>query len=318
MENYNWYQQLKKPSWAPPGYLFGPVWTFLYVLIAVSFGKVFWMAWQDQIGFAVALPFILNLIFNFSFTPIQFGLKNNILAAVDVLLVLGTLIWGILAIYPFSLWVIYAQIPYILWVSFATVLQLTVTYLNFGKKLVSIFGSQIKKEITNFSTGEKYEMLGGADMVFSDDDIKKITKICSQKNAYDILFKKRLNGKPYTEEDARSFVKWIKGGWNDQTHFVFIVRKQDSEIIGAIDIKSRDLNRAEIGYWADENYRGFMTNAVVELCSLAKGVGYAKLFAGVLARNSRSIGVLERAGFKKIKEDKKDGEDHFQYEKALY
>jgi tryptophan-rich sensory protein len=130
MQTYNWYQQLKKPSWAPPGYLFGPVWTFLYILIAVSFGNVFLMAWKNQIGFAVALPFILNLIFNFSFTPIQFGLKNNLLAAADVLLVLGTLIWGMVVIYPFSLWVVYAQIPYILWVLFATVLQLTVTYLN--------------------------------------------------------------------------------------------------------------------------------------------------------------------------------------------
>jgi tryptophan-rich sensory protein len=48
----------------------------------------------------VALPFILNLIFNILFTPIQFGLKNNLLATVDILLVLGTLIWALVAIYP--------------------------------------------------------------------------------------------------------------------------------------------------------------------------------------------------------------------------
>lgn len=130
MNTYNWYSQLIKPSWAPPAWLFGPVWSVLYVLIAVSFGKVFILAWQKKIPFLVALPFILNLVFNFIFTPIQFGLQNNILAALDILLVLGTLIWGMIAIFPHKKWITYIQIPYLLWVSFATILQLTVTYLN--------------------------------------------------------------------------------------------------------------------------------------------------------------------------------------------
>jgi len=78
----------------------------------------------------VALPFLLNLIFNFAFTPIQFGLKNNYLAALDILLVLATLIWAMAVIYPHARWIAYIQIPYLLWVSFATVLQLTITYLN--------------------------------------------------------------------------------------------------------------------------------------------------------------------------------------------
>lgn len=130
MNTYNWYSQLIKPVWSPPAFLFGPVWTFLYVLIAASFGKVFWMAWKKEIALVVALPFLLNLIFNFAFTPLQFGLKNNLLAAIDILLVLATLIWAIVAIYPHSRWIAYIQIPYLLWVSFATALQLTITYLN--------------------------------------------------------------------------------------------------------------------------------------------------------------------------------------------
>lgn len=128
--SYNWYSTLIKPTWAPPSYLFGPVWTFLYILITISFGKVFIMLYQKQLPFIVALPFILNLIFNFSFTYFQFGLKNNILAAIDVVLVLITLIWAAVAIYPHVRWIAYIQIPYILWVTFATTLQLTVTYLN--------------------------------------------------------------------------------------------------------------------------------------------------------------------------------------------
>jgi tryptophan-rich sensory protein len=130
MNTYNWYSQLIKPSWAPPSWLFGPVWTVLYILIAISFGKVFYLAWQKQLPLLVALPFGLNLIFNLTFTPLQFGLKSNLLAAVDILLVFGTLIWAMIAIYPHARWLAYIQIPYLLWVSFATVLQLTITYLN--------------------------------------------------------------------------------------------------------------------------------------------------------------------------------------------
>lgn len=130
MNNYNWYLSLTKPAWSPPSWVFGPVWTFLYVLIAFSFGKVFIMLYHKQISFLVALPFILNLIFNFSFTYFQFGLKNNFLAALDILLILITLIWAILAIYPHVRWIAYIQTPYLLWVSFATILQLTITYLN--------------------------------------------------------------------------------------------------------------------------------------------------------------------------------------------
>lgn len=88
------------------------------------------MAWQKTILIIVILPFILNLIFNFAFSPIQFGLKNNLLASIDIVLILGTLIWAMIVIYPYARWVSYIQIPYLLWVSFATVLQITITYLN--------------------------------------------------------------------------------------------------------------------------------------------------------------------------------------------
>lgn len=135
MENntYNWYQALIKPNWAPPSWLFGPVWIALYAIIAISFGTVFYKAFKGEIPKIIILPFILNLVFNFAFTPLQFGLKNNILASIDILLVLGTLIWALIALWnssPDLRWVVYVNIPYLLWVSFATVLQLIITYLN--------------------------------------------------------------------------------------------------------------------------------------------------------------------------------------------
>lgn len=130
MDTATWYAMLVKPSWAPAAWLFGPVWTALYVIMAVSFGTVFYKFFKKEIPARVALPFALNIVFNIAYTPIQFGLQNNFLAALDILLVLATLIWAMTVIYPRLRWVALANIPYLLWVSFATVLQLTITYLN--------------------------------------------------------------------------------------------------------------------------------------------------------------------------------------------
>jgi tryptophan-rich sensory protein len=94
---------------------------------------VFYKAFTGKLSWMVALPFALNLIFNLAFTPIQFGIKNNLLATLDILLVVGTLIWALAAVWhasPDVRWVVYANIPYLLWVVFATVLQITITYLN--------------------------------------------------------------------------------------------------------------------------------------------------------------------------------------------
>ena len=127
---YNWYSTLVKPAWAPPSWLFGPVWAVLYAIIAVSFCTVFYQVFTGRLPWIIALPFALNVIFNFAFTPLQFGFKNNLLAAIDVALVLATLIWALLAVWPHLRWVAYVNIPYLLWVLFATILQFTITYVN--------------------------------------------------------------------------------------------------------------------------------------------------------------------------------------------
>lgn len=130
MDTFNWYQQLVKPTWAPPSWLFGPVWTVLYAIIFFSFGIVFYKVYKKELPLSVSLPFLLNLAFNFSFTFFQFTLQNNFLASIDIILVLITLIWALIVIYPKMKWVALVNIPYLLWVSFATVLQLTITSLN--------------------------------------------------------------------------------------------------------------------------------------------------------------------------------------------
>ncbi len=125
-----WYEQLVKPSWAPPAWVFGPVWTVLYLIIFVTYGIVLGLVITKKVPVYIIVPFVLNLIFNFLFTTIQFGLKNNFLASIDVLLVFISIVVTMIVIFPYSKIIALFQVPYLLWVSFATVLQITITYLN--------------------------------------------------------------------------------------------------------------------------------------------------------------------------------------------
>jgi len=126
----DWYQALQKPSWTLGPGTIGTIWTILYPIIFVSFGMVFYKAIKRKIPFEVALPFIINLIANFAFTPILFGLKNLNLATIDILIVWITIVWGMVLIWPYLKILALIQIPYLVWVSIATFLQLSITFLN--------------------------------------------------------------------------------------------------------------------------------------------------------------------------------------------
>jgi benzodiazapine receptor len=124
------YADYRKPSWAPPSWLFAPVWAILYCIIAVSYGYAVYAYFVHRISIVVLAPFVLNILFNAAYTPIQFRIRNYALASVDILLVFATLVWALISIYPFAAWVSYVNAPYLAWVTFATILQLTITYMN--------------------------------------------------------------------------------------------------------------------------------------------------------------------------------------------
>ena len=125
-----WYNSLQKPGWTPAPQTIGTIWQVLYPVILLTFGYVFTQAFRGRIPGWVAVPFAINLVANVLFTPIQFGLRNLDWAAVDIVVVWGSLVWLIVAIWPHFRWVSVAQIPYLIWVSIATVLQLSITWNN--------------------------------------------------------------------------------------------------------------------------------------------------------------------------------------------
>jgi translocator protein len=125
-----WYNALAKPSWTPSPATIGLIWTILYPIIAISFGFVFVQTFRGKVGWRVFLPFAINLVANLIFTPIEFGLRNLLLASVDILIVWATIIWMMISIWHHYRWVAVAQVPYFVWVSIATVLQLSITAMN--------------------------------------------------------------------------------------------------------------------------------------------------------------------------------------------
>jgi tryptophan-rich sensory protein len=128
-----WYSTLEKPSWTPAPSVIGLIWQILYPIILITFTYVFVQAIRRRVPGMVALPFAINLVANLLFTPIQFGMRNLPLAALDILIVWVTIIWMMIAIWKHRKWVAAAQVPYFVWVSMATILQLSITYWNWDR-----------------------------------------------------------------------------------------------------------------------------------------------------------------------------------------
>lgn len=124
MFNYSWYQTLNQPVFAPPAWVFSPVWTVLYISIFVSlvfYAKSFKTnskAW----GYTL---FVLQMLANLAWTPIFFGLKNIGLALAVIILLDILVLWNIIVFYKNSKPAGLILVPYFLWILFAT-------YLNYG------------------------------------------------------------------------------------------------------------------------------------------------------------------------------------------
>lgn len=130
-QNYSsWYQNLKKPNWAPKENVFGQVWSILYpIIFGVNF-FVLLLLTQKKINLSVALPFWINLALNFLYTPVQFGYRNQLLSTIVIFGVWVTILWAQIAIWPYSKVVTLLYVPYLLWVSIATVLQASIYFYN--------------------------------------------------------------------------------------------------------------------------------------------------------------------------------------------
>jgi len=125
----DWYATLKKPSWNPPGWIFGPVWSALYMMMAVAA----WLVWKRG-GFAghrrpLAL-FLTQLVLNATWTPLFFGLHWPGIAFTEIVLLWLAIAATLAAFRPVSRAAAWLLAPYLAWVSFATVLNFALWRLN--------------------------------------------------------------------------------------------------------------------------------------------------------------------------------------------
>ena len=119
-----WYPGLLKPAGTPPSWLFGPVWSVLYLLMATAA----WLVWQQDRGHDVRLPlalFFFQLLLNVAWSFIFFGLQRPGLALVEILILLLAIALTAISFSKHSRYAFWLLMPYLGWVAYAT-------YLNFG------------------------------------------------------------------------------------------------------------------------------------------------------------------------------------------
>jgi translocator protein len=124
-----WYVNLKKPSFNPPGWIFGPVWTLLYALMGISLYMILKAESHHLKNTAYAL-FGVQLMLNFWWSFIFFNARELGWALVEILVLWVVILSMILVFYRISKPAALLQIPYLLWVSFATVLNATLWWMN--------------------------------------------------------------------------------------------------------------------------------------------------------------------------------------------
>jgi benzodiazapine receptor len=127
--NGEWFNTLAKPSFNPPSYLFGPVWTALYVLMGVSMFLI-WNTPKNELRQKALTVFGVQLFFNFWWSILFFSFHTIFLSVVDILLMWFLIIYMITLFKKIKPVAAYLQFPYLFWVTFATVLNISIWYLN--------------------------------------------------------------------------------------------------------------------------------------------------------------------------------------------
>lgn len=127
----DWYETLAKPTWHPPSWLFGPVWTTLYVLLGISA----WLVWREPGVPAAArrtawTAFAVHAALNLAWTPLFFGIQQPGLAFLDIIALWLAVIWMALCFGRISTMAGYLMAPLLLWESFALVLNGTIWLMN--------------------------------------------------------------------------------------------------------------------------------------------------------------------------------------------
>jgi len=124
-----WYKGIKKPSFNPPSWVFGPVWTLLFTLMGISLYLV-WTSPSSKIRIIALILFAVQFLFNVAWSYLFFGINKPLWAFVEILILIGFILATIIYFFKVNKLSGYLLIPYILWVSFASFLNYSIWKLN--------------------------------------------------------------------------------------------------------------------------------------------------------------------------------------------
>jgi len=124
-----WFAALNKPSFNPPGWVFGPVWTLLYILMGLSFFHI-WIKPRIKERTVAKIIYIVQLLLNFAWSFLFFYYQNIALALIDIIVLDVVVVIMLLKFYQLKPTAAYLNIPYLLWILFATALNAAFYFLN--------------------------------------------------------------------------------------------------------------------------------------------------------------------------------------------
>ena len=125
-----WYASLIKPSFNPPSWIFGPVWTLLFLLMGIAFYLIWQKVDKNKLAKFAMIFFVVHLAFNTLWSILFFGLQNPGLAFIEIIILLAMIILLIEKFSKISKQAAWLLVPYLLWVSFASILNYTIWQLN--------------------------------------------------------------------------------------------------------------------------------------------------------------------------------------------
>ena len=121
-----WYSQIIQPSFSPPSWVFGPVWTTLYILMSISI----WFHWITIKNFKSVKIYFIHIFFNAIWSIIFFGFHQILLAFLNLLIILFFIIWLMRIFYKTTKLSFLLMVPYLLWSTYALLLNGSIFYLN--------------------------------------------------------------------------------------------------------------------------------------------------------------------------------------------
>lgn len=124
-----WFAALNRPSFSPPNWLFGPVWTTLYILLGISLFLIWKQSPGKERNLAIFV-FLLQMVLNFAWSFIFFYFNMIGFALIEIILLWISIVIMIVLFYKIKPMAAYINIPYLLWVTFATILNAGYYFLN--------------------------------------------------------------------------------------------------------------------------------------------------------------------------------------------